>query len=1325
MGLKIKFDSTHNVIAPTLILATRNGTRIGNLPATNIVVKDCFNAASELSFSVHKSDCVIDGLEDENIKLTPISLTATITSTSGYVQVGSIQAEGYNELVQYSKSADELLKPYVRFTSNLTNYKFDNAVLEKDSNREIVYVKSESNFILLKIEHSGNVFINNAGSIGLTNNSECTIDFSFRVPLALYRQNFWEKITDFKLIWARDWGMWFEAYVSYDDSTDAVKNITAKSLGEAELSQINLYEIEINTEADIAREDYVPTCLYDKKNRKGSLLHRITEKIPHYTIAHVDETIQGIQRTFSFNNISIYEAFKQISKEINCLFEYVCRSTTDGKIAREINVYDLESNCKDCGKRGEFTGVCPSCGSANITEGVGEDTAVFISTENLANTITYSTDNGSVKNCFKLEAGDDLMTATVRNCNPNGSSYIWYVSDEAKRDMSDELVERINAYEKLEEYYQNEYELIPGASERTAYNNLVTKYRIYSPELTPMAAKYTGFPSIMEAYYNVIDFYYLLKDNLMPTMIPEETSAETEATKLNYVNLSPVALQKITNSTSVETVSNAVLALARVTVNRSYRVNIVKNSESFGLNSALNKYQWKGFFTVSNYSDETDVHTTEEITVDINDDVETYIKQKIRRTLANARDEESPDIVDLIEMSDTTAFAKELKKYSLTRLQAFYIACQSCVNVLIEQGVADKEKWTDKPKDLYTILYRPYVAKSALIYDEIRLRSSEIKTINGAVDEQGNVIENGARLLLETAQDNIQKELDFERFLGSDLWLDFAAYRREDTYKNTNFISDGLNNSELFKRAIEFMDVAKKDIYKSATLQHSISATLKNLLVLKEFEPITDKFEVGNWLRIRVGDDLFKLRLVDYEIKFDNLDDLPITFSDVSIIEDGITDVESVLNQATSLASSYDAVTRQMDQGRKTTEQVKDWVENGLSLTKMKIVDSAENQDVVYDRHGILCREYLPYTDTYSDQQLKIINKGLYVTDDGWETARAGIGNFQFFNPLANNGNGAWQEGYGVIADTLVGNLILGNTVAIYNDDTTLKIDKDGFTYDGEYVKADVDEHGVTINENTMSVFDIDTDPVSPTAIEGAFAVFSRFLSLARKLFPNADSTAFDKIGFKIVNDRSGKTAVMTCDTLAFLKGDGGEGSEYSSFGLYGLKTPIVRAETVMTDSIVSETTHYGALEENDVFTLGPGVNGSTPADSHLGYPLHGEISNDGKYIRVGVPVDRSISLLSDGDFTLQEFIFTVKGVNGYVGFATSDAANPTIEFPNNTNNYRLTWNSSKSYMQIQLFKMSDNLLEMVVYNPYGFAQATNNTPVSVFCLSLKIGMSI
>lgn len=98
----------------------------------------------------------------------------------------------------------------------------------------------------------------------------------------------WDKLLDFKLLWCKEYDLWFEIYVEIDEQNDLVKNVLGKSVCEAELSQINLYNIEINTEDDIAREDYKkPTVFFNEEYPESSLLNRLMEKIPQIGRAHV------------------------------------------------------------------------------------------------------------------------------------------------------------------------------------------------------------------------------------------------------------------------------------------------------------------------------------------------------------------------------------------------------------------------------------------------------------------------------------------------------------------------------------------------------------------------------------------------------------------------------------------------------------------------------------------------------------------------------------------------------------------------------------------------------------------------------------------------------------------------------------------------------------------------------------------------------------------------------------------------------------------------------------------------------------------------------
>lgn len=1053
MAIKIRFDSQHNAEQPTLVLATKSGRLLRKLPAVGTQFKDSMNSYSELRFDVHKKDCVSNVNENNAVLVKPFNLHNTISSITGYTRIGQITTDKVYELIQYYKISEKLSNTLLRLVVNSETKKYQGLKFTNEANYSILYISDSDDNVLLKIDADGYVYLNDAGNLGLVVDDACLIELSFNVPLSIVNSEFWEQVKDFKLIWAREWNEWFEMYAELNEKDETIKNVSAKSLGEVELSQIKLYNIEINTETDIEREDYEPTILFDEGNANTSLLNRIMEKAPHYKIRHVDSSIATIQRTFEFNNTSIYDALQRISEEINCLFIIRCYSDENGKLTREINVYDLECYCLECGTREESFTTCPKCGSKNVLVGYGEDTSIFVSTENLADNINYSTDEGSVKNCFKLEAGDDLMTATLVNCNPNGSGYIWYISDDMKEDMSDDLVGVLNEYDKTYEYYYKEHQTKIDTDLLARYNALVEKYQAFTSDYKKVSSPITGYPALMQELYNTIDFYLYLNNSLMPNVEISRTTAALQAAKLNTANLSPVAVQNIDTCSSA-TATSAVLAMAKTLIDSRYQVKVKE--------SLLDELTWAGSFTVTSYSDEEDTATTGTIYVDISGDYEEFVKQKIEKVLSKSNDE-ATDIVSLFKL-DEVQFKNELKKYSLVRLTSFNDCCQSCLDLLIEQGIADKETWANKDPDLYRDLYTPYYNKLRWIQEEIKVREAEISVITGVYDKDGDLSTHGLQTLLEDERSLIQDTLNFEEYLGEELWLEFVSYRREDTYQNNNYISDGLNNAELFQHALEFIETAKKEIFKSATLQHSISATLKNLLVMKEFEPIVEHFEVGNWLRIKVDNKIYILRLISYEINYNSLETLSVTFSDVKIVATGLSDVESVHKDSASISTSYGYVAKQASKGKKSNEQLNDWVNKGLALTKMKIIDSADNQNITWDSHGLLCKEYLPITDSYDEKQLKLINRGLYLTDDNWLTSRAGIGNFTFYNPETQK----FEEAYGVIADTLVGNLVLSEKVGVYNTKNSIVLGENGVTITTDNTGTSSNQMAFTIQKKEL-----------------------------------------------------------------------------------------------------------------------------------------------------------------------------------------------------------------------------------------------------------------
>jgi hypothetical protein len=885
----------------------------------------------------------------------------------------------------------------------------------------------------------------------------------------------WDKVVDFKLVYCPEWDLWFEAKVELDEATETVKTVYCTQLGQAELSQIMIYNTEINTEADIEREDYKISILYDEKNPKASILHRLLAKAPHYSILHVDESIQRIQRQFSFDGTSICDALNEIAAEIGCLFVYHSNSQAGGKPNRMISVYDLQQNCnnKNCKHRGEFTDKCPKCGSTDIKYGYGEDTLIFVTSDELATEgVQLVTDVDSVKNCFKLEAGDDLMTATIRNCNPNGSDYIWYFSDSMKEDMSDELVERLESYdEKYKEYYNNHISTL-NSNLVAQYNALVAKYDDYyntkstclncgtegdfeeqcsnpncnsknilvGSRLQTVGNSIKGYPDLMTAYYNTIDLLLYLESGLMPNVEMSDTTAEEQLRLLTTSVLSPVAVNvKDVNNASLATADSAVLSMAKVLIRPTYKVTIKEDSSSLSAISSDGKYKtWKGKFVVTNYSDETDTasHNDSEvaISVRINNDTETFIKQKIEKTL-NKENTDDYSITGLFA-KDYDAFCAELHKYALNPLNSFSKACDTCISILTEQGASDKAA---KP-DLYDALYKPYFDKQQAIHAEMATRQNEIAIIEGVWDnsEETNpqCTTKGLQQYIEECQQDIQDELDFEGYLGEDLWLEFCAYRREDKYSNSNYISDGLNNAELFAKANEFIGVAEEEIFKSAELQHSISATLNNLLSLPKFKPLLDSFKTGNWIRVQADDKVYKLRLLEYDFGYGNPESINVEFSDVTKIKSGMTDVQDVFEQASSMASSYDSVQRQAKKGNVARNTIDQWVVDGLNAANVQI-SSNNSEEVLLTKNGLLARSYDDITGTYSHEQLKITHNIMAYTDDNWETVKQAIGKHDYKIYDTETNSFIDKTGYGMTSEFVTAGYVSGSQIIggdIYSD---------------------------------------------------------------------------------------------------------------------------------------------------------------------------------------------------------------------------------------------------------------------------------------------------
>lgn len=784
----------------------------------------------------------------------------------------------------------------------------------------------------------------------------------------------WDDIVDFKTLYVAEVGEYFEITVSLDDEKNGYKTLTCTSLCEAELSNLELYDIEINTEADIAREDYVITTFYNEENPDASLLHRILkDKASHYTIKHVDDSLKKLQRSFSISGTSIYSFLTgECAEQFNCLFVF---NSPD----RSISVYDLYTVCNGCGYRGAYNDVCPECES-DFLNYFGNDTAIYIDKENFAENIKFEVDADSVKNCFRLVAGDDIMTATVRSLNQNGSNYLYYITDDDKKDMSSELVEKLESYDELYDSYKEEYQQL-----------LEDYYKAVDDELFYTSSMMSEKPSDDEDDDNKISI------------------ANKEIVKLTSEKMSPVGVVNITTSTSVSTINNAVENYAKVFVNTSLvKVKVVNGTFNYKgkeNNTDFDYGIWSGTIQLTSYSDEEDIATTT-LTLTVHDNYADFIQQKVMKEIA--KDDDDHSIYDVISIEDLEEFKEVLTYYSLNRLKSLETALDTVLDTLIgiNQGSEDAET--------YNTFYVPYYDKRNACFIEKEIRQA---TINNIVNQKD---------MLLKRMSEIQEVLNFENYLGTNLYKEFSSYRREQEYSNSNYISDGLDNAKIIERAKEFIETAKKELYKSATKQGHITADLNNLLAMKEFEPLVENFALGNFIRVNVDGVIHRLRLIRFEIDFSNLTKIPVEFSDMTVTSNGLNDVKSILSAAQSMNRTYSYTTKQAEKGENANSTFEKMYQDGLNSALYRIKNN-DNEEITIDKGGLLGRAWDDIENDYSQEQMKLTHNLLVYTRDGFRSVSCALGKHNYYKFV--NGEIGQYTAYGLTSDFVTSGVVNGSQI--------------------------------------------------------------------------------------------------------------------------------------------------------------------------------------------------------------------------------------------------------------------------------------------------------
>ena len=905
--------------------------------------------------------------------------------------------------------------------------------------------------------------------------------------LTLYRTSngielpHWDKIKDLSVILIEGFGL-FEIKVTVTENAATAKKITGQSLQECELGQ-TYGSWEINTADDIeAKKDYqdCATVFYrdlsesatekEKAERRDtSLIHRILSYAPHYSIGHIDKSLWNISREFTASNTSVYDFLQTVSNEAGCIFLF-------DPFARTLNAFDMEDHCTnpDCtDRRRIFAGVCQGCHSSEFIEkGYGKDITTYIDTANIATELEDTVNADSIKNCIRIQGGDDAITNQIGQRLIGNSNCIWTFSEEQLAEMSPALQEKWKEYatflntrrEESNASYQEEFNACWDE-----YNQVISD-KIYEESgkmpLLEMPPTEEGSP-----YYGA-DLTEACKDIYDNIIIPHIT--------YGCINRKDTTLEKL---------SENILNYAKLLMPLGFGIEFQKTGEHDDTkcdrdpsDNAITTWYGKMYVYVLNDVDEKTGENRysyahpEYWTLPVvagykvfsgednkffSHSYYQWMKQQLDiQLIDNNKNRFQPkydtDYADSTSDHSNKAdyYTKYFAGYGLNRLKSFSSAYGDKCAIIIGNQMS---KYSNSEiQDKYHYITKDGTESKKTMYDDLMEKYLAFKT---CIDELKDISQkkiNGYQARIDTLLEKIEKinqACSPEAYFG-DLYKELMMFKREDVYENSYLTSD-VPEDELIPNIETLIQNARQEAAKACQSSHSVSLSLGNLLSADGFSEQIDHISLGSYVRTRVQGVLSKMRIIETSFHFDNMETSEITFSDAIVGYQPIKEVRDKLEKAASMATSFDFTARQSSKNEKEVCKFNEMFQDGLNAANT-LIKSNDREEFLIDNYGILGRQYDRDADQYDSCQLRISHNIIGFTKDNWDHLSMAIGKI------------TWNEEtmYGVIADALIGKMVLGNRLVISNEGGDYTMDDRGFRIEK---KTENSNHKIELDGNNAS----------------------------------------------------------------------------------------------------------------------------------------------------------------------------------------------------------------------------------------------------------------
>lgn len=303
-------------------------------------------------------------------------------------------------------------------------------------------------------------------------------------------------------------------------------------------------------------------------------------------------------------------------------------------------------------------------------------------------------------------------------------------------------------------------------------------------------------------------------------------------------------------------------------------------------------------------------------------------------------------------------------------------------------------------------------------------------------------------------------------------YTELCHYIYEGSYTDEYIaITDIMSYEEKFEQMKILYDRASSQLERVSKPTQEFNIDVENFIFEKEFKHWSEQLETGCLINVELEEnDIALLFLSNITINYDD-HSLSMTFGNRFNKFDPKSLFEDVLGDITKSANTLNYL-KEILYPIKNGEfnAMKEAVQTSRNLT-MNSALSSTDEEVIIDGSGYTGKRKLD-NGTYDPRQVKITGKTIVFTDDSWESCKVAIGELLF---------GDGESAYGVNAETIIGDIIIGNNIRI--------IDKNGndiFTVVDNKITSSVGEVGdrVTALEQTNESLNIRITEIENSDIE-------------------------------------------------------------------------------------------------------------------------------------------------------------------------------------------------------------------------------------------------